>query len=62
MVAYRNLKDELLVVVGGLKGVKNRGELGSVEFHCVASVSKCSIIFDVDIASAIQIEFVAVDS
>lgn len=33
-VTYGNLEHELLVVVGGLEGVQNRGQLGSVEFDC----------------------------
>jgi hypothetical protein len=33
-LAYRDLEDELLVVVGGLKSVENGGELLGVELHC----------------------------
>jgi hypothetical protein len=32
-LAYRDLEDELLVVVGGLKGVENGGKLLGVELH-----------------------------
>lgn len=37
---YRDLEDELLVVVLELEGVQNRGQLGGVEFHCAEEVSR----------------------
>jgi hypothetical protein len=36
---YRNLEDELLVAVHGLKGVENRGKLVGVELDCFSRVS-----------------------
>lgn len=36
-MTYGDLEDELLVVVGGLEGVQNRGELGTVEFDWESS-------------------------
>lgn len=36
---YRDLKDELLVVVLELEGVQNGRELGGVEFHCASCLS-----------------------
>jgi hypothetical protein len=34
LATYSNLEDQLLVVVGGLQGVQDRGQLGSVELDC----------------------------
>lgn len=34
---YRDLEDELLVVVLELEGVQNGGQLGGIEFHCATS-------------------------
>jgi len=33
-LAYRDLEDELLAIVGGLKGVENGGELLGIELDC----------------------------
>lgn len=35
-VSYRDLEDELLAIVGGLKGIENGGELLGVELDCRA--------------------------
>lgn len=34
LATYSNLEDQLLVVVGGLQGVQDRRQLGSVELDC----------------------------
>lgn len=36
-MTYGDLEDKLLVVVGGLEGVQNRGQLGTVELDWKAS-------------------------
>lgn len=36
---YRDLEDELLVVVLELEGVQNGRELGGIEFHCACCQS-----------------------
>ena len=33
-LAYRDLENELLAIVGGLKGVENGRELVGIELHC----------------------------
>lgn len=43
---YGNLEHKLLVVVGGLEGVQNRGQLGGVEFHCNRVSGRSDVVWE----------------